>query len=44
MPTENNHEDIVKTTEKPKENQKEMTSMLQEMYLMMKVNSGGLSN
>ncbi len=40
----NNHDDIVKAIEELKKNQKEMTSMMQEMYLMMKTNSCGHGN
>ncbi len=40
---ENNHDDIVKATEKFK-NKKEMTFMMQEMYFIMKGNSSGHGN
>jgi hypothetical protein len=41
---ENNHEDIVEAIEELKKNQKEMTSMMQEMYFMMKEKLGGHGN
>jgi hypothetical protein len=41
---ENNHEDIVEAIEELKKNQKEIISMMQEMYFIMKANLGGHGN